>query len=138
MFEADFSKDNVTSPKMRILLAEDDHAIRRFIEITLQRANYDVLAAEDGLSAMKLALSNQINAVVADAMMPNLGGYDLCRILRQNPLLKNIPFIILSGMEQSKIANTECQADAYLLKGNDLKERLTTKLSQLLFQPAIV
>ena len=119
---------------MKILLAEDDVSIRRFIEVILQRAGYEILTAEDGLEAMKLALSNEIDAVVADAMMPNLGGYDLCRMMRQNPQFAKIPFIILSGMDQEQFPNAESQADAYLLKGNDLKNILTEKLSELLVE----
>ena len=138
MFEVDFLDNELASPKMQILLAEDDSSIRRFIEVILKRANYDVLTAECGLSAMKIALSNKIDAVVADAMMPNLGGFDLCRLMRQNPLMKNIPFVILSGLEQDPDLVAEFQADAYLVKGNDIKQRLTEKLSQLLLQPATV
>ena len=59
--------------------------MRRFVEVTLQQANYNVLVAEDGLDAMRLALENHIDAVVADAIMPNMSGYDLCRMLKGNP-----------------------------------------------------
>ena len=138
MLDAISLTDEIISPKMKVLLAEDDSSIRRFIEVILQRAEYEVLPAEDGLEAMKLALSNEIDAVVADAMMPNLGGYDLCRMLRQNPKFKNIPFVILSGMEQEQFANDEVQADAYLMKGNNLKENLTKKLSELLFENVVI
>ena len=138
MLDAISLPDEIISPKMKVLLAEDDSSIRRFIEVILQRAEYEVLIAEDGLEAMKLALSNEIDAVVADAMMPNLGGYDLCRMMRQNPKFKNIPFVILSGMEQEQFANDESQADAYLMKGNNLKEHLTRKLSELLVEKAVV
>ena len=138
MLDAISLSDEIISPKMKVLLAEDDSSIRRFIEVILQRAEYEVLPAEDGLEAMKLALSNEIDAVVADAMMPNLGGYDLCRMLRQNPKFKNIPFVILSGMEQEQFANDEVQADAYLMKGNNLKENLTKKLSELLFENVVI
>jgi DNA-binding response OmpR family regulator len=83
----------------KILLAEDDSAMRRFVEIILQQAGYEVLTAEDGLKAMETALANEIDAVVADAVMPHLSGYDLCRMLR--PRAKKLPLIILSGLEQN-------------------------------------
>jgi CheY-like chemotaxis protein len=138
MLDAVSLSDEIISPKMKVLLAEDDSSIRRFIEVILQRAEYEVLTAGDGLEAMKLALSNKIDAVVADAMMPNLGGYDLCRMMRQNPQFKNIPFVILRGMEQEQFSNAEFQADAYLMKGNNLKESLTKKLSELLFENVVI
>ncbi len=121
------------SPKLKILLAEDDAAMRRFLEITLQRADYEVTSAEDGLAAMKIAMSEKFDAVVADAVMPNLTGHDLCRILRQNEDFKMIPLIILSGLEQEISANAEQDcADIYLVKGANLKEELTEILIKFL------
>lgn len=119
--------------KKKILLAEDDDSMRRFLEVILQKANYDVVSAEDGLAAMKAALENEIDAVVADAVMPNMTGYDLCRMLRQNADKKHIPLIILSGLNQADLTDAEdCLANAYLMKGNNLKENLTKTLTNLL------
>ena len=127
--------NNDISPKIKILLAEDDASMRRFLEITLQRAGYEVASAEDGLAAMQIALSDNFDAVVADAMMPNLTGHDLCRILSQNPNYKSVPMIILSGLEQEISANIEesC-ADTYLVKGGDLKETLLENLAKFVTQ----
>ena len=121
------------SLKSKILLAEDDGAMRRFLEITLQRAGYEVVSAEDGLAAMQIALSENFDAVVSDAVMPNLTGHDLCRILRQNPNFKGVPLIILSGLEQEITANLnqDC-ADLYLVKGANLKTELVEKLKTLI------
>jgi chemotaxis family two-component system sensor histidine kinase/response regulator PixL len=124
------------SPKRKILLADDDASIRRFIEITLERAGYEVASSEDGLAAMKIAFAADVDAVVADAMMPNMTGHDLCRVLRQNPQTKNIPLIVLSGLE-SEPADAETRlADAYLVKGANLKENLLQTLEALL-QPSL-
>ncbi len=126
-------KDENNSYKKKILLAEDDDSMRRFLEVILQKANYDVVSAEDGLAAMKAALENEIDAVVADAVMPNMTGYDLCRMMRQNADKKHIPLIILSGLNQDNSADAEgCLADAYLMKGNNLKANLTEMLANLL------
>lgn len=118
------------SLKPKILLAEDDGAMRRFLEITLQRAGFTVVAAEDGLAAMQIALAENFDAVVTDAVMPNLTGHDLCRILRQNENFKNVPLIILSGLEKETSANIEHDcADFYLVKGANLKDELIEKLA---------
>lgn len=122
-----------TSNKKKILLVEDDDAMRRFLEIVLQRADFDVVTAEDGLAAMEVAFDTGIGAVVSDAVMPHLTGHDLCRILRQNSKMKNVPIIILSGLEQKDLGNSQDSlADAYLLKGSNLSEELVNKLSELL------
>jgi CheY-like chemotaxis protein len=125
------------SMKKKILLAEDDDSMRRYVEITLRKANYQVVAAEDGLIAMQNALADNFDAVVADAMMPNLTGHDLCRMLRQNPQTKAIPFVILSGFEQNTAAE-DCLADVYLVKGASLKDDLLNTLSKLLAGEAAV
>lgn len=123
--------------RLKILLAEDDAAMRRFLEITLERENFRVESAEDGLAAMKLAFAQRFDAVVADAVMPNLTGHDLCRMLRQNPDYQNTPLIILSGLEQNIAANTEQDcADTYLVKGANLKEELTEHLKKIIKEKA--
>ena len=119
--------------KLKILLAEDDASMRRFLEVTLQKIGYETVLTEDGLAAMQIALAKKFDAVIADAVMPNLTGHDLCRMLRQNPDFKEIPLIILSGLEQeiTKNAENDC-ADAYLVKSANLKEELSATLSRLI------
>ncbi len=121
------------SLKPKILLAEDDGSMRRFLEVTLKRAGYEVVSAEDGLGAMQISMSETFDAVVSDAVMPHLTGHDLCRILRQNPNFKGVPLIILSGLEQEISQNVEHDcADVYLVKGAKLKDELLEKLKTLI------
>jgi CheY-like chemotaxis protein len=114
------------SEKKKVLLAEDDSSMRRFIEIILQKAGFDVLTAEDGLIAMQIALEAEIDAIVADAIMPNMSGYDLCRMLRT----RKIPCIILSGLAENN-SDTDL-ADVFLTKDTNLKEQLLAALEKLL------
>src|SRR4029453_1185767 len=79
-----------------VLLAEDDRALRRYLEVVLRRAGYEVLSAADGLEAMKALLSQTVDAVVTDALMPHLSGQELCRFLREHPRLKDLPVVLLS------------------------------------------
>lgn len=117
----------------KVLLAEDDDSMRRFVEIILQKAGYEVLTAQDGLAAMQIALSTNINAVVADAIMPHLSGFDLCRMLRGNAETKEIPLIMLSGLAHQDSDESEgCLADAFLTKDVNLKNRLVSALKKLL------
>lgn len=117
----------------RILLVEDDVSMRRFLEIVLRRDGYEVITAEDGLAAMEVAFDDTIKAVVSDAVMPNLTGYDLCRILRQNPQTEKIPIIILSGLEKKdENSSRETEADSYLTKNKNISEELLEKLKELL------
>ncbi|HLM00142.1 MAG TPA: response regulator [Pyrinomonadaceae bacterium] len=133
MFDEKLPPGNASNPPAaKILLADDDASMRRFLEIVLARLNYDVTTAEDGLAAMQAALSGDFDLVVADAVMPHLTGYDLCRMLKQNPKYKNVPLVILSGLENNSENTDRCIADAYLLKGENLKGQLDETLSRLL------
>jgi DNA-binding response OmpR family regulator len=128
--------ENLKTPnnKKKILLVEDDNAIRRYIEVVLQKAGFEIISAEDGLSAMQFAFENEIDAILTDAIMPNLSGHDLCRILRQNPDKQNVQLIIMSGME---IAFDENIADAYITKDLNFKENLVSTISNLFYKPML-
>jgi CheY-like chemotaxis protein len=82
-----------------VLLAEDDRSMRRYLQVVLERAGYQVIVAADGLEAIKLALSARVDIVVADSIMPHLGGPELCRLLRSNPKVKHLPVVLLTGLE---------------------------------------
>lgn len=116
-----------------VLLAEDDRALRRFLEVVLKRAGYNVIPAADGLEAMKLALSTPIDVVVTDAMMPNLSGYEFCRFLRNSQTLFHIPIILLSALERKETDQDAEQVDAFLAKpvsGESLIECIETLLAR--------
>ena len=120
--------------RARILVAEDDRAIRRYLEVILERAGYEVVAAVDGLEAMKAALSSPVDAVVTDAIMPHLGGEQLCRFLRRHPQLSRLPVVLLSGAAAATpTPNPRERADAYLSKPVR-PEELTGCLARLLAQ----
>jgi DNA-binding response OmpR family regulator len=112
--------------KKKVLLAEDDSSMRRFIEITLQKAGFEVFTADDGLAAMQIALETEIDIIIADAIMPNMSGYDLCRMLRD----RQIPCIILSGLAENHADGD--LADVFLTKDTNLKEELLAAMDKLL------
>ena len=112
-----------------ILLVEDDRAVRRYMEILLQRAGFSVVAAADGLEAMKLALSTKFDLVITDAIMPQLNGYELCRFLRRHPHLARVPIVLLSGAERN--GDESIKPDAYLTKPVQ-PEQLSACLAKLI------
>ena len=115
-----------------VLLAEDDRALRRYLEVVLRRAGYEVLTAADGLEAMKALLSNRVDVVVTDAVMPHLTGQELCRFLRNHPELKGLPVVLLSGADSSaRPADSDAGADVYLSKPVPAEE-LSASLARLL------
>jgi len=119
--------------KKRVLLVEDDSSMRRFVKIVLTRANYDVVSVEDGLVALEKAKENVFDAVVADAIMPNLSGFDLFRMLRGDKNYKTTPLVILSGFTDQIPENPDDSlVSAYLEKDTNLGTRLPSILEKLL------
>ena len=117
--------------KKKILLADDDASMRRLLEVILKKADFEVVPAEDGLQAMKIAFEEEISAIVADAIMPNLTGFELCRMIKSKADKRDIPVIILSGLEGNSEEAEKCNADAYLTKTPKLTEELIETLKNL-------
>jgi DNA-binding response OmpR family regulator len=99
-----------------VLLAEDDPALRRYLEVVLQRAGYKVASAADGLEAMKFLLNTSVDVVVTDAVMPNLDGYELCKFMRSSKHLSRLPIILLSALDPRNAVHESEQADVFLAK----------------------
>jgi len=122
----------VERDKKRILLVEDDFSMRRFIEIILKNAGYDVVSVEDGVTAADFLLKDDFDCVIADAIMPNLSGFDLCRMIRANK--NEMLCIIMSGLENQETLQEENTDffDAFITKDEKLKENLLSTLKNLL------
>lgn len=99
-----------------ILLVEDDPSLRRYLQIVLERSGHEVKTAADGLEATTMLMSLQVDAVVTDAMMPNLNGYELCRFIRRNANLSHLPIVLLSALDPCDEVSDPQQADVFLSK----------------------
>ena len=102
----------------RVLIAEDESAIREFIIINLRRAGYEIVEAEDGARALELyeLYDGDIDVAVLDVMMPNVDGLEVCRQLRTKS--NNIGIIMLTAktQEMDKITGLMTGADDYVTK----------------------
>lgn len=100
----------------------------------MQRAGYRVIGAGDGVEAMKLAFSNDIDVVVTDAIMPHLSGQQLAVFIRSNPKVANIPIILLTGQENKTAATpADASIDAFLYKpvnADELKKCIESCLNK--------
>ena len=82
-----------------IMVVDDSPTICRLVATTLQKRNYEVVTASDGMEA--LAKMNEItpDLILLDITMPRLDGYQLCKIIKSNETTKHIPVIMLSGKD---------------------------------------
>ncbi|MEO5340865.1 MAG: hybrid sensor histidine kinase/response regulator [Magnetococcus sp. MYC-9] len=107
-----------TQRKKTILLAEDSLTTRTQEKRILQAAGYEVIAAVDGLDALNRLGKQPIDAVVSDVQMPNLDGLSLTEKIRQNPLYKDLPLILVTSLssDEDMRRGMEVGANAYITK----------------------
>ena len=132
---ADAAKSAELAPrKISVLLVEDDRSVRRYLEVTLQRAGYEVITAEDGLAGMRCALRTKVDVVITDAVMPEMTGQQLARFLRNHPKLAKLPIILLTGQENVGRPGADKRLiDAFLykpIKAEELKQCLARLLNR--------
>jgi len=102
-------------PSKRLLVVDDEPAVRRILETRLRMAGYTVILAEDGEDALSKFYREQPDLVVLDVMLPKLDGFGVCRQLRAE---STVPIIIVSALDNpgEKVAGLELGADDYLPK----------------------
>ena len=102
----------------KILVVEDSQTIRKMMEFKLSSKGYHVETAEDGLQALEKLKNTSYDLILSDILMPNLDGYQLLQSIKDNPVLKHIPVIMLSSYEEidSVVKCIEMGAEDYLFK----------------------
>jgi DNA-binding response OmpR family regulator len=103
----------------KILLVEDHADIRRLIRMTLEFEPVEIREAGDAQAGLAMARDWQPDLVLLDVMMPgHLNGLDLCRALRADPQLRQVPVVMLSacGHASDRQAGMDAGATAYLVK----------------------
>lgn len=100
----------------KILLVEDEDAIRKFVKINLEREGYQVFEAANGEDGIELAKKEHPEIVVLDIMLPGIDGFEVCRILRQE--FPNLGIIMLTAKAEDldKIMGLQFGSDDYMTK----------------------
>lgn len=101
-----------------ILVVDDEEGIRTVLRLALARAGYDVVEAEDGEEALQRIAEMTPEAVILDVMMPGMGGYAVCQVLREEPATAALPVLMLSARTdaRSRQAGMAAGATKYLTK----------------------
>ncbi len=102
----------------KVLIAEDEAAIREIIAITLKRAGYEVTEACDGEEALLLYTEheNEFDVVLLDIMMPNIDGLEVCKRLRKISSTVGIIMLTAKTQEMDKVSGLLMGADDYITK----------------------
>jgi two-component system, OmpR family, KDP operon response regulator KdpE len=107
----------------RILLAEDEAALRDFVSRNLRARGFEVLEASNGLEAMAVWEREDPHLLILDIMMPRMDGLEVCRRVREHSA---VPIIVLTALdtESDKVAALDLGADDYLTKPFGVEELL--------------
>ena len=111
----------------KILLVEDDEVERELVRMTLERAGYRVVSAEDGARGFELASAERPDLIVTDFWMPAADGFHLVRRVRETPELSATPILVVTGFGQGGATlSLVGGADAYEPKPLDPDALLAT------------
>lgn len=117
----------------KILVVDDSKLMTRMIEDMLKQSGYEVMSANDGPTALKLASEWTPNLILLDVMMPDMDGFEVCRRLREMERVATMPIIMVTAKSSiaDKVTGFEVGADDYITKPFELPE-LRLRVSALL------
>jgi phosphoribosyl 1,2-cyclic phosphodiesterase/ActR/RegA family two-component response regulator len=106
-----------------ILLIDDEELCRTPAAIMLRRAGWQVIEADDGDRGMDLALQHRPDVILCDLLMPRVNGYQVCRMVREHPELRDTRIIVMSGhnFQSDRKSAEEAGANDFLAKPVDFK-----------------
>ena len=118
---------------MRILLVDDSKPIRMENESALHKAGYEVLCAEDGESALRIAREQKPDLILLDMILPKLSGPDVLHRLKADPATALIPVVVLSSLtEKNRQKLVEDGAEEYIEKNSLTPVRGMNRLPEML------
>jgi len=116
----------VNAHQPRVLVVDDEAAIREMIRFALERAKMDVTTAADAQEALLRISENRPDIILMDWMMPGVSGVELTRRLRKDAYTEDIPIIMLTAKvtEDDKVTGLEAGTDDYVIKPFSPRELL--------------
>src|SRR5258707_5826002 len=108
----------------RVLVVEDDPHIRELVLLHLGLEGLSTVSSGDGTDGLNKARTEQFDLIVLDVMLPGLDGVTVCRAIRREPHLKDVPILMLTARreESDKVNGLESGADDYLTKPFGMRE----------------
>lgn len=109
-----------------ILIIDDDKNTRNLLHKSFERADFHVLTAVNGRDGLEQALANAPDIILSDVVMPEMNGYELCKALKDHPVTRDIPIILLTarGDTDSTLEGFQAGADEYIAKPFQIQEVL--------------
>jgi two-component system response regulator VanR len=110
--------DSLRESNVEILIVEDSHTQAEQLRHVLESCHYKVTIAYNGEEAFASLMKDKPTIVISDVVMPGMNGYELCRKIKQNEIIKGIPVILLTQLSSPHdiIKGLECGADHFITK----------------------
>jgi len=130
------SKARIPPPRALVLCIDDDPLVLHFYEDFLPEHGYQTLTATDGLVGIQIAADACPDVILLDVMLRGLSGFDICRIARADPTLRDIPIILVTVLGDPSVATTGREAGATLTlqKTGDV-QRIAHAIADVLHLP---
>jgi DNA-binding response OmpR family regulator len=114
-----------------LLIVEDERAVARGLEYGLSREGFEVLIAENGRQAIELTRIHDPHLILLDIRLPDISGFDVCRLLRNDG--KRMPILMLTARDEEvdKVLGLELGADDYIVKPFSIRELTSRVRAQL-------
>jgi CheY-like chemotaxis protein len=124
------------SKQTKILVVEDDSAMREIVVHKLSTHGFEITEAEDGKKAIELVPQVKPDLILLDLLLPEVNGFQVLEAVRKNPdeKIAKTPIIVLSNLWSNKdILQTEAlQVDAYMVKAYFTTEEILSKINEVL------
>jgi DNA-binding response OmpR family regulator len=103
---------------MRVLIVDDTHTLRSLIQVYLVAHGWEFVEAQDGAEGLAKARLTKPDLVISDVGMPVMDGFELCAAIRGDPVLRQVPVVLLTMLEDetSRQRGLLVGADAFLTK----------------------
>ena len=101
-----FSHSMVSPAKKRILIIDDEVAMRNAVRRVLSATQHDIISAQDGFEAGVRIVAEQPDLIILDLAMPGMDGFDVIRFIRQHPDLAGLKILVLSGLAPTELAQS--------------------------------
>ncbi len=107
-----------------ILVIDDDDLVSRTLQRALKMYDHQVMTANSGIEGLQLARRHRPDLFILDIMMPGVDGYQVCRQIRGDPLLQDLPVLFLTAKakDEDKIEGFRAGGDDYLIKPFNMQE----------------
>jgi DNA-binding response OmpR family regulator len=119
---------------MKVLIVEDEEALRKVLQEKIQNAGFETFAAKDGVEGWDMAKDKSPDIILLDLILPKRSGFEVLGMLKQDPTLKDIPVFVLSNLAEDESLKKALQmgAEDFFVKSqhpiNEVIEKVKARL----------